>query len=396
MNRTFGAVKAALRFVWTSFLVVTNLLMILALLFLPLILPYWLLVSYAIALPIVIVLAILTVQITKRDAEFSRRWRIVALVMTPIYIVGVGVFMRNAVRDFGGVRAAATRVVQGLRIQKSITDRGYLAKYDSIALTSNYASLKAREYFSLPLGPVYNVLNFRVHPFRESEISFLFDEIFVSESYYFTAKNPAPVIMDCGSNIGMSVLYFKHLYPEARVTAFEPDPRTAKILRQNIQTNSLSGVEVVEKALSDTIGTIAFTIAASSLVSSSYRGEGETIVEVPTVLLSNYINSNVDLVKIDVEGAEGPIIKDLIDQDKLRFIDQMLVEWHHNVERPVMTLGEFLGALEKQEFNYQLSAPIPDRFEPNTFQDILIFAYKTNAKASSDPVGRSSDGENDK
>ncbi len=47
-------------------------------------------------------------------------------------------------------------------------------------------------------------------------------EIFVELQYYFRARRPDPVIVDGGSNIGMSVLFFKALYPDARVLAFEP------------------------------------------------------------------------------------------------------------------------------------------------------------------------------
>ncbi len=45
-------------------------------------------------------------------------------------------------------------------------------------------------------------------------LSFLLKEKFVDEQYYFKETNISPVIFDCGSSIGISVLYFKCLYPD--------------------------------------------------------------------------------------------------------------------------------------------------------------------------------------
>src|ERR1700693_4874079 len=54
----------------------------------------------------------------------------------------------------------------------------------------------------------------------------LFEEIFIRQDYIFVSRRPDPLIIDCGSNIGMSILYFKRRYPKARIIGFEPDPAT--------------------------------------------------------------------------------------------------------------------------------------------------------------------------
>src|SRR5688572_20822569 len=51
-----------------------------------------------------------------------------------------------------------------------------------------------------------------------------YSEIFKREIYRFTTVNNAPKIIDCGANIGLSVIYFKRLYPAAKIVAFEADP----------------------------------------------------------------------------------------------------------------------------------------------------------------------------
>ena len=83
-------------------------------------------------------------------------------------------------------------------------------------------------------------------------------EVFVFGDYFFNASTPAPVIIDCGANIGMSTLFFKWLYPQARITAFEPSPVAVAALRKNILDNVLTDVSVVEAAASGEEGTIKF------------------------------------------------------------------------------------------------------------------------------------------
>ena len=63
---------------------------------------------------------------------------------------------------------------------------------------------------------------------------FQFKEIFVNQSYKFKSFTNSPVIYDCGANIGISCLYFKKIFPDSRIEAFEADPQIAKILQNNL------------------------------------------------------------------------------------------------------------------------------------------------------------------
>lgn len=64
---------------------------------------------------------------------------------------------------------------------------------------------------------------------------------FVRGVYRFTATRPDPVIIDGGSNMGVSILAFKQHYPQARITGFEPDPAIYKLLQENLQRNKVAG-----------------------------------------------------------------------------------------------------------------------------------------------------------
>ena len=73
-----------------------------------------------------------------------------------------------------------------------------------------------------PLG----IAGFRISYFDLRQLNYLFREIILDTQYMFEADNDFPFIIDCGSNIGVGILFFKILYPQARIIAFEPDPET--------------------------------------------------------------------------------------------------------------------------------------------------------------------------
>ena len=85
----------------------------------------------------------------------------------------------------------------------------------------------------MPAGPI-DLLGYKISYLGEPQFRYLFNEIFMQAPYFFKSSNDPPLIFDCGSNIGMSVLFFKKLYPNARIVAFETDPFTFEILRRNV------------------------------------------------------------------------------------------------------------------------------------------------------------------
>jgi len=82
------------------------------------------------------------------------------------------------------------------------------------------------------------------------ELEVIYDDIFAKNVYFFKSENPEPHIIDCGGHIGLAVLYFKSLYPRARIVTFEPNPETFFLLRENIVQNNLSGVRAINMAVS--------------------------------------------------------------------------------------------------------------------------------------------------
>jgi FkbM family methyltransferase len=185
----------------------------------------------------------------------------------------------------------------------------------------------------------------------------LYEDIFVNDVYGFEAARPNPLIIDAGSNIGMSILYFKHKYPQARVIGFEPDPTIIDdFLRPNIDQNGLSDVEIVNAALAKNPGTLTLNSdggAASHLADYKPEDGSEwTTFEVPCVRLSDYVTEEVDFVKMNIEGAEFEVLSEC--EPVLDRIRELNIEYHRLPGVPC-TLHDILDLLHRKGFTYTVS-----------------------------------------
>lgn len=176
---------------------------------------------------------------------------------------------------------------------------------------------------------------------NKEEFNILKDEIFNKEIYDVhigsQAEDVSTIILDLGAHIGLSVLYFKIKYPNSKIVAFEPNPNIFPILQENIEYNDLKDVELHNIALGSNDETRAFYIDRSgndcfstgSFNKNAWDGTQETIpVNVKTEKLSKYITKNVDILKMDIEGAETEVLKELITTEKLKYVRNILIEYH--------------------------------------------------------------------
>ncbi len=161
---------------------------------------------------------------------------------------------------------------------------------------------------------------------RPYELLKTYNEIFVCEIYRFESSNPNPVIIDCGANIGISSLYFKTVYPNATLIAFEPDESLADIFQKNMAQNSISNYTLHRAAVWTENGTISFDNKGSE--ASSIDVTGNSSFKVPTVKLASILSeqTHIDLLKIDIEGAEYPVVQDIANE--LHKVRHLFIEYH--------------------------------------------------------------------
>ena len=178
---------------------------------------------------------------------------------------------------------------------------------------------------------------------------FIYNEIFNREIYRFKTVNPRPYIVDCGANIGLSVIYFKQHYPNSRIVAFEPDATVCTALRHNITSHNVKDVTIVQKGLWNEETSVRFFSEGADAGRVALESDNHKIVEVETVRLRDYLQVPVDFLKVDIEGAEDTVLRDC--KDLLKNVEYMFVEYHSFCERK-QTLHEVLEIIGDAGMRY--------------------------------------------
>jgi FkbM family methyltransferase len=230
------------------------------------------------------------------------------------------------------------------------------------------------------INNVADILGHKIKFCTYSTLATLFAEIFISNSYYISNLPQHAYIIDCGSNIGISVLYFKIIYPLSKVLAFEPDEDAFLCLEANIKSNKLTSTIPLNIALTDRESTVDFFYdkhnPGSPLMSLKRERMPRHKKTVRASTLSEYIDRNVDLVKMNIEGSELEVIRELANSGKLHFIKQMIIEYHHHIAKDNDIFSQILYILENAGFGYQIQSSLRPPYKPKRFQDILIYAYQ--------------------
>lgn len=169
-------------------------------------------------------------------------------------------------------------------------------------------------------------------------------EIFLQDLYYFEADRRVPLIIDAGANIGLSVLYFKRMHPDARIIAFEPDPSIFEILSANI-----GGMAELRNSAVWTDNTELSFHAEGTLGGSS---EVRIAENAPTIVvtaedLKPYLDCPVDFLKMDIEGAESTVLFDI--EPLLKNIRMLFLEYHSIVGQK-QRLADILKILQNAGF----------------------------------------------
>lgn len=208
-----------------------------------------------------------------------------------------------------------------------------------------------------------------------------YKEVFETEIYKFNAVGASPIIIDCGANMGLSVLYFSKNYPNAKIFAFEPDATVLPFLEKNIESYGLKNVVLDPKAVWNEVTELTFYTDNGLGGRVGLEYENQKPVLVSTIRLKDLLHQEVDMLKIDIEGAEYKVLKDC--EELLPNVKNVFLEYHSFYDE-TQHLDEILNIFKRQGFRYHLRQsfsrckPFLDNRLVNEKFDmaINIFAYK--------------------
>jgi FkbM family methyltransferase len=178
-------------------------------------------------------------------------------------------------------------------------------------------------------------------------------EIFIDKIYQFETSSEQPVILDMGANIGLSVIFLKQLYPNARITAYEADKNIFQILSENLDNNGFEDVERHNSAVWKRNCVISFK---ADNADGGHISDDDSGTSVNAVDFSDILNARdrVDFLKMDIEGAENELFDKIV--ENLHKIDNFFLEYHAFKNQP-QRLGQFLSILEAKNFRYNIENP---------------------------------------
>lgn len=227
------------------------------------------------------------------------------------------------------------------------------------------------------------------YKFLDAEISFnngpellhSLHEIFVEDIYDISFTTPSPLVIDCGANIGLSVLYMKTKYPAAKIVAFEPDAINFSFLKKNVAAYHLTDVELRNEAVWKENTTLQFVSGGTLDSKLDSSANHKNTVPVTAIRLKDLLNQKVDFLKIDIEGAEYEVLKDC--GTSLKNVEYLFIEYHGFFEK-IHELTETLQHIQENGFAYYIKEasnvyPTPfERTGPKKLYDIQqnIFCFR--------------------
>jgi FkbM family methyltransferase len=191
-------------------------------------------------------------------------------------------------------------------------------------------------------------------------------DIFVDGALEFRAHSATPRILDCGGNVGLASLFFKRRFPGARITAYEADPAIFAILKANLAANRASDVETVHAALWTSNGRVTFRAEGSdSGMIDGLSGAAGTALDVPSLrlrdIIANQADGGIDLLKLDIEGAEEAVLADC--EPVLARVGALVMDLHEfdaaNRQAP-----RVLELLSRNGFTYVVDEFVPQPWRP--------------------------------
>lgn len=204
------------------------------------------------------------------------------------------------------------------------------------------------------------VVNF---PFLQHDVIFrgqqsksdllIFEQIFCSKDYDISMPIDPKVIIDLGANVRFASIYFSNRFPNANIIALEPNKENYEIACKNVK--KYDNIKLVHGAV--WFKTEEINVVDAGLGEAAFRieaGKGVNAVAAFTIkdLMETMNTDYIDLLKIDIEGAEKEIFEYGY-EDWLPATKIVIVETHDRYRKG--TSKAVLGTIAKYDFSLELS-----------------------------------------
>ena len=174
-------------------------------------------------------------------------------------------------------------------------------------------------------------------------------EIFSENCYYLELEKEDPVIVDAGAHIGMATLYYKMLFPESRIIAFEPVPYNFNILEKNIHENQLENVELFQAVVAPKSGTLRIQEpigegawrSGAGIIPKGWKGiQDNQEIKVEAIGIQEILHDKIDIFKMDIEGMEYEVIRNA--GPLLRNVKNWVIEVHPRKDHRIEEIQKIL------------------------------------------------------
>ncbi len=172
----------------------------------------------------------------------------------------------------------------------------------------------------------------------------------------------AGCFVDIGANIGYyTLLGARRVGPRGQVFAFEPEPRNFALLRQNLERNGYSNTQLENAAVSNISGLLQLYISAENAGDHRvYNSEDQrrAALSIRAVRLDDYFADDIpliDLLKMDIQGAEGHALQGMEKLLRCRPPRAVLTEfWPEGLKRAGSDAPAMLRLLETHGYRLAL------------------------------------------
>lgn len=161
-------------------------------------------------------------------------------------------------------------------------------------------------------------------------------------AYFKSQISQKSIVFDIGAYIGVYGMIASEIAVKGKVYIFEPDPRSAKRIKHTIKTNQISNIAYHQCAIGAKSGTFEFALQEYLPMSSlqiAVRSQTQTSGEPRIVMVGvqpldefclEYGIRHIDIVKIDVEGAEYKVLEggsQILERSR----PKLIIELHRNL-----------------------------------------------------------------